>query len=46
MFRRLKGFWRIATKYDKLDLMFSRFIHLALYVIAVGSLIPRSENRP
>jgi transposase len=46
MFRRLKDFRRIATRYDKLDLMFSGFIHLALCVIAVGSLIPRSVNRP
>jgi transposase len=46
MFRRLKGFRRIGTRYDKLGLMFSGFIYLALCVIAVGSLIPRSVNRP
>jgi transposase len=46
MFRRLKGFRRIATRYDKPDLMFSGFIYLALCVIAAGSLIPRSVNRP
>jgi transposase len=46
MFRRLKGFRRIGTRYDKLDLMFSTFIYLTLCVIAVCSLIPRSVNRP
>jgi transposase len=46
MFRRLKGFRRIGTRYDKLDLMFSTFIYLALSAIAVCSLIPRSVNRP
>jgi transposase len=46
MFRRLKGYRRIGTRYDKLDLMFSTFIYLALCVIAVCSLIPRSVNRP
>jgi transposase len=46
MFRRLKGFRRAAVRYDKLDLMVSGFIYLALCVIAVGSLIPRSVNRP
>jgi hypothetical protein len=45
MFRRLKGFRRIGTRYDKLDLMFSMYIYLALCVIAFGSLIPRSVNR-
>ena len=29
-FRRLKGFRRIATRYDKLDVIFLAFIHLAL----------------
>jgi transposase len=29
MFRRLKGYRRIATRYDKPDLMFSGFIYLA-----------------
>jgi transposase len=46
MFRRLKGFRRIAARYNKLDLMFFGFIYLALCVIAVRSLIPRSVNRP
>jgi transposase len=46
MFLRLKGYRRIGTRYDKLDLMFSTFIYLALSVIAVCSLIPRSVNRP
>ncbi|MDR0401026.1 MAG: hypothetical protein LBH51_08805, partial [Treponema sp.] len=45
MFRRLKGCRRIGTRYDKLDLMFSAFIYLALYVIALYSLISRSVNR-
>ncbi|MDR0722068.1 MAG: hypothetical protein LBF75_04635, partial [Treponema sp.] len=39
-------FRRIGTRYDKLDLLFSTFICLALCVIAVCSLIPRSVNRP
>ncbi|MDR3146258.1 MAG: hypothetical protein LBU21_08270, partial [Treponema sp.] len=46
MFRRLKGFRRIGTRNDKLDLMFSGFIYLALCIIAVCSLISRSVNRP
>jgi transposase len=46
MFRRLKGFRRIGTRYDMLDLIFSGFIYLALCVIAAGSLIPRSVHRP
>jgi transposase len=46
MFRRLKGFRRTAVRYDKLDLIFSGFIYLALCVITVESLIPRSVNRP
>jgi transposase len=46
MFRRLKWFRRIAARYDKLELMFSGFIYLALCVIAAGSLIPHSVNRP
>jgi transposase len=37
MFRRLKGFRRIGTRYDKLDLIFSTFIYLALCIIAVCS---------
>ena len=46
MFRRLKGFRRIGTRYDKLDLMFSVFIYLALCVILVPSLVFSSVNRP
>jgi hypothetical protein len=46
MFRRLKEFRRIVTRYDKLDLMFSLFIYLALSLIAVCSLITRSVNSP
>jgi transposase len=46
MFRRLKGFRRIETRYDKLDLMYSPFIYLVLCIIAFCSLIPRSVNRP
>jgi transposase len=30
LFRRLKGFRRIFLRFDKLDLMFTAFIHLAL----------------
>lgn len=30
LFRRLKGFRRVATRYEKLDVMFLAFIHLAL----------------
>ena len=30
LFRRLKRFRRIATRYDKLDAVFLAFIHLAL----------------
>jgi hypothetical protein len=44
IFRRLKGYRRIAARYDKLYLMFSAYIYLALCVIAVDSLIPRSVN--
>jgi hypothetical protein len=46
MFRRLKGFRRIRRRYDKVDLMFSVYIYLALCVIAVCSLIIRSVNTP
>jgi transposase len=46
MFRRLKWFRRIGTRYDKLDLMFSMYIYLSLCVIAVSSLIPYRVNRP
>jgi transposase len=37
MFRRLKTFRRIATRYDKLDLLFFAFIYLALCIIIVCS---------
>ena len=30
LFRRLKGFRRIFSRFDKLDVMFTAFIHLAL----------------
>jgi hypothetical protein len=46
MFRRLKGYKRIGTRNDKMDMMFSVFIYLALCVIAVCSLVPSSVNRP
>ncbi|MDR0628416.1 MAG: hypothetical protein LBG24_01990, partial [Treponema sp.] len=46
LFRRLKGFRRIGSRYDKRDCMFSLYIYFALWVIAVCSLIPRSLNRP
>jgi hypothetical protein len=45
-FRRLKGFRWIGTRYEKLDLMFSMYIYLALCVIALCLLISRSVNRP
>ena len=32
LFRRLKGFRRIFSRFDKLDVMFSAFIHFALIV--------------
>lgn len=35
LFRRLKGFRRIATRYDKLDVMFLAFIVFALIVMAL-----------
>ena len=36
LFRRLKGFRRIATRYDKLDAMFLAFIVFALIVEALN----------
>jgi transposase len=30
LFRRLKGFWRIFSRFDKLDVMFLAFVHFAL----------------
>ncbi len=32
LFRRLKGFRRIFSRFDKLDVMFMAFIHFALIV--------------
>jgi transposase len=32
LFRRLKGFRRIFSRFDKLDVMFTAFIHFALIV--------------
>jgi transposase len=35
LFRRLKGFRRIFSRFEKLDLMFRAFIHFALIVDAL-----------
>ena len=35
LFRRLKSFRRMFTRYDKLDVMFIAFIHFALLVIGL-----------
>lgn len=35
LFRRLKGFRRIFSRFDKLDIMFMAFIHFALAVEAL-----------
>ena len=35
LFRRLKGFRRILSRFDKLDVMFTAFIHFALIVAAL-----------
>jgi transposase len=35
LFRRLKGFCRVFSRFDKLDVMFSGFIHFALIVEAL-----------
>jgi len=35
LFRRLKGFRRIFTRFDKLDVMFIGFVVFALIVIAI-----------
>ena len=40
LIRRIKGFRRIFTRYDKLDAMFAAYVFLALIFIAV------SVNRP
>jgi transposase len=44
LFRRLKGFRRIFSRFDKLDLMFLAFLHFALIVEALRYLI--SVNTP
>lgn len=41
LFRRLKGFRRIFTRYDKLDIVFRFFINFVLIVVALISV-----NRP
>ena len=41
LFRRLKGFRRIFSRFEKLDVMLTGFIHFALIVEAF-----RSVNRP
>ena len=41
LFRRLKGFRRIFSRFEKLDVMFIAFIHFALIVEAL-----RSVNTP
>ena len=43
-FRRLKGFRRIFSRFDKLDLMFLGFLHFALIVEALRFLF--SVNTP
>ncbi len=35
LFRRLKGFRRIFSRFDKLDVMFMAFVHFALIVEAM-----------
>lgn len=30
LFRMLKAFWRVLSRFEKLDLMFNAFIHIAL----------------
>jgi transposase len=35
LFRRLKGFRRIFTRFDKLDVMFIGFVVFALIVVAI-----------
>jgi transposase len=37
LFRRLKGFRRIFSRFDKLDVFFLSFIHFALIVEALSS---------
>ena len=35
LFRRLKGFRRVFTRFDKLDVMFAAFVHFALIIDAL-----------
>ena len=35
LFRRLKGFRRVFSRFEKLDMMFTAFIHIALIVDAL-----------
>ena len=44
LFRRLKGFRRIFSRFDKLDLVFLGFLHFALIVEALRYLV--SVNTP
>lgn len=44
LFRRLKGFRRIFSRFEKLDVMFIAFIHFALIVEALKMLV--SVNTP
>ncbi|HEY5176355.1 MAG TPA: hypothetical protein VII95_12405, partial [Terriglobales bacterium] len=44
LFRRLKGFRRIFSRFDKLDLVFLGFLHFALIVKALRYL--SSVNTP
>jgi hypothetical protein len=46
MFRCLTGYRQIGISYDTLNLMFSGFISLTLWVILLCSLIPPSVFRP
>ena len=39
LFRRLKGFRRIFSRFDKLDLVFLAFLHFALIVEALRYLV-------
>ena len=41
LFRRLKGFRRIFSRFDKLDVMFLAFLHFALIVEALRFETPR-----
>jgi hypothetical protein len=41
LFRRLKGFRRIFSRFEKLDVMFIAFIHFALVVEALRQLLTR-----